>query len=78
MTWFGHLLRMKESTLVRKALHFAEQTHQKPTCRGIPKLTWIKLVTEQLQNDMGITWNEAKELVKDQKTWRQFVQNKYY
>ena len=76
MIWLGHLLRMKESTPVRKALKFAEEAYQKP--RGKPKLTWSKLVKEQLESEMEITWNEAKVITQDRKRWRTLVQGKYY
>jgi len=76
MTWLGHLFRMNENTPVRKALKFAKEEYQKP--RGRPKLTWIKLVADQLEKEMEITWNQAEELAQDRKNWRELVKNNYY
>ena len=76
MTWLGHVFRMDSDIPAKKALHFAQQQYQRP--RGRPKLTWINLVTEQLLNNMGITWEEASKTANDRKSWRTLVQNKYY
>ena len=76
MTWLGHVLRMSPDTPANKAFWYAQEQYRTP--RGRPKLTWIKMVEEQLRNEMGLTWSEAIALAEDRKAWRARVQNKYY
>ena len=75
MTWFGHLHRMNANIPAKKAFNYAQQQFQ--LARGRPKLTWVKMVKEQLIKDFELTWNEAKEKTRDRKEWRTLIYNKY-
>ena len=71
MKWFGHLMRLDENTPARKALKVALIKLKRP--RGRPKLTWIELMRKQLQAN-NLTWEEASDLAKDRKEWRDILQ----
>ncbi len=47
LTWYGHLLRLPESTPARKSLEEAKQSYKKP--RGGQKLTWLKQIEKDLE-----------------------------
>ena len=76
MTWLGHVLRMSPDIPARKALEYAQKPYKIP--RGRPKLTWIKSIKIQLQEEMGLTWQEASAIAQDRKAWRALVQKKYF
>ena len=59
MTWLGHLHRMEQSVPAKRAFRYAEQPFQ--ASRGRPKLTWKKMMKVQLQEDFGMTWEEAAD-----------------
>ena len=58
MTWFGHAMRLPSNTPAKRAIEYAKTSCRAP--RGRPKLTWIKQMTQQLQEDMNMTWEEAE------------------
>ena len=47
LTWYGHLLRLPESTPARKSLEEAKKSYKKP--RGGQKLTWLKQIEKDLE-----------------------------
>ena len=75
MTWLGHLIRMPSNFPAKKAFRFCQEPFQ--AARGRPKLTWIKAVKDQLQSDLGLSWEQALEKAEDRKTWRNLVYDKY-
>ena len=75
MTWFGHAMRLPANTPVKTALEYAKTPFRAP--RGRPKLTWIKQMTQQLQEDMDLTWEEAALKAQDKTAWRREVYLKY-
>ena len=68
--WLGHAFRLPEECPARKAIEEFERPVKKP--RGRPITTWINIVKKQL-NDVGITWEQGKQLAKDRKQWRDIV-----
>ena len=71
ITWFGHVNRLHEDTPARRALRYALQDYKRK--RGRPKLTWLKLVENQLR-DVGDI-NELITLAQDRGQWDDIVKN---
>ena len=67
MKWFGHLMRLSPETPARQALKAVMQPSKRP--RGKPKLTWIKLMNNQLESN-GMSWELAGNKAKDRVMWR--------
>ena len=63
MHWLGHILRMSDDTLVRKALEYAQQPFKKP--HGKPKSTWTSMMIKQLVNEHSLTWENACAITQD-------------
>ena len=71
LTWFGHLIRLPESTPARRALRIAESDVTRP--RGRQKTTWLGCVKDQLKT-MNKNYNEAKTMALDRVGWRGITQ----
>jgi hypothetical protein len=66
--WFGHLMRMDERTPARQAMEIALKPAKRP--KGKPKTTWITMMTKELQETFGATWQQASEMAQDRDDWR--------
>ena len=75
MTWFGHAMRLPSNTPAKRAIEYAKTSCRAP--RGRPKLTWIKQMTQQLEEDMNMTWEEAERKAQEKTEWRREVYLKY-
>ena len=75
MTWLGHLHRMDESIPAKRAFQYAQQQFRAP--RGRPRLTWKRMMEIQLEEDFGMTWEEAQSKSRNRNEWRTSVFNKY-
>ena len=82
LTWLGHLTRLDERTPARLALkEYLKEVRRPP---GRPKLTWVKLVINNLQkySDLNLnyvsensTFNELFILCADRQKWRSIVKH---
>jgi len=68
--WLGHLLRLPEDCPARIALNEFERPVKKP--RGRPPTTWVIQTQKQLL-DVGIHWEEAKQIALDRTLWKDVV-----
>ena len=66
--WFGHLMRLDERTPARQSLEIAFRPAKMP--RGRPKTTWILMMTNELKEVFGKTWQQASEMAQDRDNWR--------
>ena len=72
LNWLGHLLRLHEQIPAKQALIHAIQPLRKPP--GQPKLTWIKLVQDDLRHtDLDIYDPISWSLARNRKAWRVLV-----
>ena len=80
--WLGHLCRLNEKTPARKALDEYLKESRRPA--GRPKLTWCKLVTENIEqySNLQINFKSESSMFKDlipicadRKRWKQTVKN---
>ena len=68
LTWFGHMMRLPESTPVKIALREAEVPVKLP--RGRPKSTWMACMKTQLSSELGLEWEQAKNIASDRDSWK--------
>ena len=73
LRWVGHVSRMHLDTPARKALQYAMAPFKRK--RGRPKLTWINMITKQL-NEMNINLCDIFEIAKDRKEWNRVCYGK--
>ncbi len=69
--WFGHLMRLPDTTPAKQSLREAERESKKP--RGRPKLTWLKMIQKQL-NELNIKYADIEILTSDRNNWRQIIE----
>ena len=62
LPWFGHLIRLPESTPAQRALRIGESDVKRP--RGPQTTSWLGCVTDQLK-ELNIDYNVAKTLALD-------------
>ena len=74
-SWFGHLLRLPETTPARQALSYALKPMSRT--RGRPKLNWIRVITEQLKNDFNLDFEAAIIATVDKKSWARTINSRY-
>ena len=65
--WFGHLMKMNDSRLVKKVWH-ARMTERK---RGRPRKTSKNSVADILR-EKNVTWNGVSKKVRNRKKWAKF------
>jgi len=70
LRWLGHVLRMDDSRIPRKAIQWELRVYKRKL--GRPRKNWMDIVRRDLK-DMGITLDEAEELATDRAEWRQRV-----
>ena len=70
LRWFGHVTRMSPLTPAKQALEYAHQKYKKHV--GRPKQSWIKTMTNQL-NNINLTWEQAYAIAQDREKWRDIV-----
>ena len=70
LRWFGHITRMSPLTPAKQALEYAHQKYKKHV--GRPKQSWIKTMTNQL-NNINLTWEQAYVIAQDREKWRDIV-----
>ena len=63
LQWFGHVMRLPESSYVRKA--YKDDFNKKRT-KGRPPKRW----TDQIKNDVGIPLLTAEKYSLDRERWR--------
>ena len=73
LSWFGHMMRLPETTPVRIALKEAQKEVKLP--RGRPKTTWLSCMKNQL-SDIGLSWEQATELAGDRAGWRERIRGR--
>ena len=71
LSWFGHMIRLPESTPVKIALKEAQIEVKMP--RGRPKTTWLTCMKQQLRDSLDLSWVQAMELAKDRAGWRERI-----
>ena len=64
--WPGHVLRMPQGSIPRKALRWTQPWKRKP---GRPQTTWRRTVETDLR-EMDLTWGEAGKVAKNRDRWR--------
>ena len=69
LRWLGHILRMKEKRIPKKALQWTPQGRRKV---GRPAVTWRSTIMKELA-EMGMTWGEARVKAKDRLEWKSKV-----
>ena len=69
LRWFGHATRLPNNTPVKIALSYAKEQYKR--CRGRPITKWVQMVTKQLENEVGITWDQASEIATDRVVWKE-------
>ena len=67
LTWLGHLLRLPEDTPARQALCEALRKSKKP--RGKPRLTWLGLISKDLNINIHEHIQHVQELANDRRVW---------
>ncbi|XP_064646185.1 uncharacterized protein LOC135499369 [Lineus longissimus] len=72
LSWFGHLLRLSEDTPARKALAESMRTIKKP--RGRPKLTWLKLIYQDLKLQPNHDIQHLSILAADRQHWNGVIE----
>lgn len=70
MRWFGHLVRLHEDSPAQRAFAYARKPIMLP--RGKPKTTWLKSMTNQLQ-EYGLSLDEAILKAQDRGVWRSLI-----
>ena len=68
--WIGHMFRLPEGTAATDAIKLAER--ETKYRRGRRIITWIDVVKKDLEI-IGLSWDEAKTIALDQKTWQDLV-----
>lgn len=68
LSWYGHLVRMKEGNLVKEVW---EAKAEEKNRRGRPKKGWNAEIAEVISR-RGETWSSAKEMANDRNKWRRF------
>ena len=71
LSWFGHMIRLPESTPVKIALREAQIEVKQP--RGRPRTTWLSCMKKQLKDCLNLSWVQAIELAKDRAGWRERI-----
>ena len=75
LNWLGHLLRLPETTPVRKAFNEALRVVKRPV--GKPKSTWVGLVAKELSAiDITLNAKSLDEIIKladNREAWRRIV-----
>ena len=69
LSWFGHMIRLPDSTPVKIALKEAQIEVKLP--RGRPKTTWLSCMKQQLKDSLGLSWEQAIGLAEDRAGWRE-------
>ncbi|RNA33321.1 endonuclease-reverse transcriptase, partial [Brachionus plicatilis] len=69
LRWLGHVLRMKDTRIPKRALQWTPQGRRKG---GRPAVTWRSTITRELI-EMGMTWGEARVKAKDRLEWKSKV-----
>ncbi|RMZ95619.1 endonuclease-reverse transcriptase [Brachionus plicatilis] len=68
LRWLGHVLRMKDTRILKRALQWTPQGRRKV---GRPVVTWKSITKELIE--MGMTWREARVKAKDRLEWNSKV-----
>ena len=66
LSWFGHLIRLRDDTPAKIALKNALKVARRPA--GRPPTTWLSHM-KNLFSSMGMSWETAVEAAKDRKLW---------
>ena len=66
LRWFGHAYRMDSYRIARQAMDWIPPDFKKKGCLRVSWTSTIKKVLDLL----GLTWNEALDLMKDCSEWR--------
>ncbi|RNA17398.1 endonuclease-reverse transcriptase [Brachionus plicatilis] len=66
LRWLGHVLRMKDTRIPKRALQWTPQGRRKV---GRPAVTWRSKITKELI-EIGMTWGEARVKAKDGLEWK--------
>lgn len=72
LSWWGHIQRMNNNRQVKLVYEARPQTKRK---RGRPRKTWNQEISRIL-HERGKTWVEAKNLAKNRKEWKKFIDMK--
>ncbi|XP_073671663.1 uncharacterized protein [Paramisgurnus dabryanus] len=67
--WIGHVLRKEDGSIIKTALHWTPDGRRK---RGRPKVTWRRMVEQELK-DHHHTWGTIGTLAQDRQKWKDFV-----
>ena len=67
--WMGHICRMQESAIPRKALRWTPQGSRK---RGRPMETWRRTMEREMK-EWGWTLGEVNKLAQDRDHWRSLL-----
>ena len=71
LKWFVHLMRLPDETPAKIALKYAQQPYTKP--RGRPVSTWLSVLKKQLEEEHGLSWEEACMKARDRDVWKNYV-----
>ena len=69
LSWFGHVIRMKDNRLVKQMYKSECAGNRLP---GRPKDTWLKLVSACVL-ERGLSLKQASRLANERDDWRGFV-----
>ena len=65
---FGHTVRQREDTPVRKALAYARRPYDRPA--GRPRTTWLSQITGQIAAQMNMSLEDAVTAAQDREVWK--------
>ena len=66
LRWFGHVGRMQERMLPKKAF-YGRIAGARP--KGRPKTTWVRVLKKQ---NSGIEWQELIRMARSREEWRRY------
>ena len=73
LTWVGHMLRAKESELIRKYALWEPEQQLGTARRGRPKLSFSKYVAELINTEYPPSAAEIEKAAQDRAKWKKLV-----
>ena len=73
LKWFAKIAQMESSTLVHCISHYALEELRRPT--GRPLKIWLRIMKQQLKNELNMNWLKAFDVAKDKNVWKTVIED---